>query len=50
MIKHCGCTSKDGLASDFQDREYGQGQRVHNEMQSGEKKQCRCTICGKVKD
>lgn len=37
VVKKCNCKH------DFQDKEYGQGQRVHNLSQKGESK---CTVCG----
>ena len=49
MIKHCGCSPANRIAADFQDREHGEGNHVHNEMK-GEKKRYRCTVCGKVRD
>jgi hypothetical protein len=39
MILPCDCKSM------FQDKEHGQGLRVHNETVKG----CRCTVCGKEK-
>jgi len=51
MIKYCGCKSKDGKASRYQDAKYGEGMRVHNEMAATDgKRRCRCTICGKEKE
>ncbi len=41
MIKKCVC--KDTPAAKFQDKEYGQGNRVCNEDQ---KKGYKCTVCG----
>ena len=35
-IKECNCKSE------YQDKHYGQGKRVHNETDSG----FRCTVCG----
>lgn len=50
-IKKCGCVSTDDRASDFQDKQYGHGNRVHNEMKRTEtKQQYRCTVCGNVRD
>lgn len=43
MIKKCDCKHE------FQDKEYGEGMRVHNECTSKEGKY-RCTVCGKEKD
>lgn len=40
------CTCK----NDFQDKEYGKGQRVHNpSVKDGKSKGNRCTVCGNVK-
>jgi hypothetical protein len=44
MIKQCKCKH------DFQDKRYGQGNRVHNQKQKDSKNaQYRCTVCGDVK-
>lgn len=40
-IKHCKCKHE------FQDKEHGQGQRVHNPLAKG--KGCRCSVCGNEK-
>ncbi len=37
VIRHCDCVSE------FQDKRYGAGKRVHNQGN----KECRCTVCGK---
>lgn len=44
MIKPCDCKHT------YQDKKYGKGNRVHNEVvtKSG-KPEHRCTVCGKVK-
>jgi len=39
IIMHCSCES------DFQDKMYGVGMRVHNDMTSKEN-MARCTVCG----
>lgn len=41
VIKKCVC--KEGQAAKYQDKEYGQGNRVMNEDQ---KKTWKCTVCG----
>lgn len=38
-VRHCNCESE------FQDKLYGKGMRLHNIMGDGPK--CRCTVCGK---
>jgi hypothetical protein len=40
IILSCSCSSE------FQDKRYGHGKRVHNEMA---KDGARCTVCGTVK-
>lgn len=40
MLLKCSCQS------DFQDKRYGKGQRVHNERKDP-KAGPRCTVCGK---
>jgi hypothetical protein len=40
-ILSCNCKHE------YQDKKYGQGKRVHNEMK--DKKGYRCTVCGDVK-
>jgi len=46
-IHPCNCDNK------FQDKEYGQGNRVHNYCNNPVSKEpmkgLRCTVCGKVK-
>lgn len=42
-IKTCNCTGTP--ATDFQDKTYGKGLRVHNEGAQG--KSFACTCCGK---
>lgn len=45
--KVIACTCK----HEFQDKRYGIGQRVHNEMRADNKKGLyRCTVCGNVKN
>jgi hypothetical protein len=41
MILHCTCKQ------DYQDRVYGNGNRVHNVSKDGKK--AKCVICGKEK-
>jgi hypothetical protein len=45
MIKSCNCKSE------YQDKKYGVGKRVHNQAQSVVKGEIawRCTICGSKK-
>ena len=45
IIKYCDC--KGTPASEFQDKTYGKGMRVHNEKLDG--KGSTCTCCGKEK-
>ena len=40
-IMQCSCQS------DFQDREYGKGMRVFNEIGKDQRGGYRCTVCGK---
>ena len=50
MILWCEC--KKTLAADWQDEEYGEGNRVHNETKQNAPPAQRgwmCTCCGKVK-
>jgi len=42
MITKCTCADK------YQDKTYGKGNRVHNEMTKDPTK-CRCTVCGNEK-
>ena len=42
MILPCDCWSE------YQDRKYGLGNRIHN--QSGTKPSANCTVCGKAKN
>lgn len=44
VIKQCNCT--EGIAAQYQDRTYGKGLRVHNEMEKGGST---CTVCGSKK-
>ena len=41
VVKPCTCQSE------FQDKTYGKGMRVHSEKKEG--REAKCTICGKVK-
>ena len=41
IVKQCNCVS------DFQDKTYGKGMRLHNEKLAG--KGSKCTTCGSVK-
>jgi len=41
MILKCDCVS------DFQDRHYGKGMRVHNVLKKAN--EFRCTVCQKIK-
>lgn len=41
MIRSCDCKHS------YQDKKYGAGRRVHNEMKDTSK--CRCTVCGTVR-
>ena len=45
MIKKCDCKHE------FQDKEYGKGNRMHNPIikKQGVPQQYRCTVCEKVK-
>jgi len=45
MIKKCDCKSK------YQDKRYGKGNRVHNELSRKQSAsiEYRCTVCGRVK-
>ena len=45
-IIKCSCSHE------FQDKEYGQTNRIHNKMKQldGGNKQWRCTVCGKEKE
>lgn len=43
MTKEYTCTQK-GCDSDFQDKTYGKGRRVHNLSPDG--KRAKCTVCG----
>lgn len=43
VVKRCTCESE------FQDREYGLGQRLHNQCKSERGMSWRCTVCGKEK-
>lgn len=49
MIAHCGIC-KSGPAADYQDKTYGQGNRVFNLCAKAEKsgQEARCTVCGKT--
>ena len=40
-IRQCSCTSE------YQDRKYGKGNRVHNDLGPKKKDLCRCTVCEK---
>lgn len=42
-IKNCDCKS------DYQDKKYGQGKRVHNIGKKGGNKSAKCTVCAKIK-
>ena len=42
-IMKCDCEHE------FQDKRYGKGKRVHNEMVPKNGKTYRCTVCGKEK-
>jgi len=46
MIQHCG-VCKPGPAAEYQDSQYGKGNRVFNLMKKVEKssQQARCTVC-----
>jgi hypothetical protein len=44
MIKACGATP---CNSEYQDRVYGKGKRVMNELAGTNKGRHRCTVCGK---
>lgn len=44
-IKQCTC--KDGPAAQFQDKVYGKGLRLHNEMTKN--RSFKCTVCGSIK-
>lgn len=45
-VKRCKCKH------DFQDKTYGEGQRVHNRVPGESKEKCkwRCSVCGDTKD
>lgn len=48
MIKRCGCTGdkfNNTAGADYQDKNYGKGNRVHTH--SKESKISRCSVCGK---
>lgn len=40
IIQRCGCKQP------YQDKKYGEGQRVHNEQGGKNKGKVRCTGCG----
>lgn len=44
IIKQCSCT--EGAGAQYQDKVYGKGLRVHNEMEKGGST---CTVCGSKK-
>lgn len=44
-VKQCNC--KGGPAADYQDKVYGKGNRLHNEMTKN--KAFKCTVCGNIK-
>lgn len=43
VIKKCGCGGTD--AASYQDKKYGNGNRVMNKSQKGDS--ATCTVCGK---
>ena len=45
-IKQCEC--KETPSTEFQDKIYGKGNRLHNICKEG--KQAKCTCCNKVKN
>lgn len=45
-IIKCDCKGNPSHASEYQDKKYGQGQRICNVGQ--EKKDATCTVCGKT--
>ena len=42
-IKKCNCQSE------YQDKKYGPGMRVHNVGKKGGTKSAKCTVCGTIK-
>lgn len=45
VVKRCGCKGTPSDASDFQDKQYGNGNRLMNLNQ--QKSAAVCTVCGK---
>lgn len=46
VIKRCGCKSNPPGISEYQDKKYGEGNRVCNLDQK--KTEATCTVCGKT--
>jgi hypothetical protein len=45
VVKKCGCKGEPSHSSDYQDKKYGEGMRLHNlDMK---KTAAKCTVCGK---
>lgn len=42
------CNNKSKCVSEYQDKKYGKGKRVHNKK-DGKEKEYTCTVCGSVK-
>ena len=46
VIKKCGCKGNPSYASEYQDKKYGNGNRIHN--LDIKKTNATCTVCGKI--
>ena len=46
-VFNCGCKSEPSFATDFQDKVYGKGFRLHTVGGTKERPSYTCTICGK---
>lgn len=46
-IQYCGCVGKPSHASEYQDKTYGKGMRLHTVSGSKTKVGYSCTVCGK---
>ena len=45
MIKQCTCSAKSSPAAEYQDKKYGEGNRVHTPLGAKRKGVFRCTVC-----